>query len=108
MSTPPVRNFLSSGADPVLRRWCDAVARLGGRIIAGLLDDMIHDIETGAAPRDAIERVLHRYGTADPVMLQATGATRWPPAVQPVPADLHRPGPPPGAVRAFRPVQRAA
>ena len=91
MSTPPVRNFLSSGANPVLARLCDKIAQLGGRLLAAVLDDIIHELERGdVAPRDAVERVLHRYGEADAVLLQRMGATHWPPSVQMVPTD--RPG----------------
>lgn len=81
------RHPISSGADPVLRRCCDRVASLGGRIIAGLLDDVLISIQRDRKePRKAIEDALLTFGEVDPARLRATGATIWPPAVQVVPA----------------------
>jgi hypothetical protein len=112
-------NPLSSGANPRLARLCDRIARLGGRLVAALLDETIRELETGTPPRHAAERALQRLGAADEHLLRRAGALSWPPTVQPVPADLRQPtaapapsaGPPTGGppqTRSFMPGRRAA
>jgi hypothetical protein len=101
------RNPISSGADPRLQHACDLIAVAGGRIVAGMLDDLIALIEAGVSPREAAERVLHRYAAAaaDINTLHRVGATAWPPATQVVP-QLPRPRGP--ISRSFSPGRRAA
>ena len=76
---------ISSGADPRLRHACDLIAAAGGRVVAGMLDDLVALIASGCDPRTAAETVLRRYAAADAALWRGTGANRWPSPVQAVP-----------------------
>jgi hypothetical protein len=77
------RTPISAGADRRLRRACDGVARLiaagGGRVLAGLIDDMMLRIMRGAKPDAAARSTLLIWADVDGETLRQTGADRWPP-----------------------------
>jgi len=86
LSTP-----LSSGADLRVRRCCDRIAALivatrSGRLVAGLVDDVLRALRTARQPDEAVGHVLLTWAEADEATIRHVGAGRWPPAVQAVPS----------------------
>ncbi len=79
--------LMSDGSDAAVRRQCEAVATLGGRAVAGLVDDIVALAGAGVDPAEAARIALARVAALDPAVLRRAGGDCWPPPMSVLPGD---------------------